>query len=303
MSRPLPVEGTFHLEGLLEAEPLAPGQFDSSIREWTTLTRRDLGLHFHAQFEGDTLNVMPDDRWLDERQTAASAEAAIEAALQNLLERMTGDRRPRIDSTIRSVRIGKGKEVQTLYAVNQEGKLELRSREQAADTAPPPFRPSRRQRLQAAAAAATVILTLFLLSSLFVDYRALFSGLIGDLRPIDFAAVQVESGPFEPWLAVEVSAGRRFRNELEIRVTPSPRLRRLLLDLQRGELPPELPWRDRLAVEAVARGILHIAFVDDEGEAFGFTRIRLSNLEEAEEAAKVNLPRPRRSFAAIRLDY
>ena len=302
MSESLPVEGTFRLDGLLEVRIDDVDGIRGKLEEWARQARREFGLHFHVQIEGSGLSVMPDAEVLDAEELSVSVEESVRSALQALVEILPEAARPNVMSTIRSIKFGRNEEVQTLYAVDAAGTVELQSRTQAAETAARPRKLTTREKLETGAFVAIAILLVFLISSIFIDYRALLRNTLLELRPVNVEAIEVSAGPFAEFVDVANATEGKFRGKIALKITAKERLAGFLQALEKDPVPDGISWKDKLAVEALARGYLHVEFYDDEGELVKHKELRVPvNLLTADDPLKIELPRDR--VARIRLTY
>jgi len=283
------VEGTLVLDGLLEGKiPRQPGA-EGRLREWVAAVA-SANLRFSLELEGGSFSILADNRPIPAEDLAPSPTERIAAAVGELLKLFPPQERRSIFSTLRSVEYRAGAEVQTMYAIGADGAIRVRERTVEAATTRA-LRPlGRREKLRIGLIGVVVALLVFLVSSIFVDYRAVLDRILEAVVPPDAAALKVETGAFADYFSVEQKSFRGGKAAV--------------LTLKRGKAFPldeaaveELLAKAgksvsaRLAVEALARGYVRCEYFDKKDKFLGFTTQRISGLREAESIELV-LPLP-----------
>lgn len=283
------VEGTLVLDGLLEGKiPRQPGA-ESRLREWIAAAAC-ANLRFSLEIEGGSFSILADNKPIPAEELAPSPAERIAAALRELLKVFAPEERRSIFSTLRSLEYREGAEVQTMYAIGPDGTIHVRERTVEARTAPVPRPLGRREKLRIGVIGLVVALLVFLVSSVFVDYREVLDRVLEAVVPLDAAALKVETGGFADYFTVEKKA---FRGGKAAVVT-----------LQRSEAFPldeagienllaksGNSLSDRLTIEALARGYVRCEYFGKKNKFLGFTTQRISGLRE-KETIELVLPLP-----------
>ena len=284
------IEGTYHLDGLVEGPLPDNAEVEQQMRDWIELTC-SLNLHFSLEIEGHRFSLLALDD-VATNDTHRNVRDEIAQALEQLLKLFPRRMQTRITSTLRSIEYTKGFEVQTVYAIRPDGQVDTKQRRIQVETTPPPQPPSTRERLRLGLLGLGVALLILLVSSVFVDYRALLDQTLSAVMPMDPAELQVKTGPFESLLEVA-------DKKLKARV--------LVLQLKRTKDYPCTPdalceaWsaaagdlERRLTLEALAKGYLRCEAFDDKGAFLQCTVHRISELAGEKKSAEIRVPLPRR---------
>jgi hypothetical protein len=277
------IEGSVILDGLLEGR-FAGGDFTAAdLRQWAKKAAQR-NLHFSIETDGDSFSVLGERRAVAAAEIGDDPARAIAEALGELLADMPHQTRASAMSTLRSLEYRKGEEIQTLYVLGPGGAVEVRQRVVDARTTAPLEPLTRGQRVRMALMGLGVAMLVFLASSVFVDYRAMFSRIVENVMPLSAADVAVDVGPFGEHFAVakkEVADGGRS----------------LVLTLKRGKAFPVTAEQaqklydqakdlsSRLSAESLARGYVRCECFDKEGKFLAVATPRIAELRKAETLA------------------
>lgn len=283
------LEGTLQLDGLLEGKINALPDGPNRLAEWVKFAA-SLGLPFTLEIDGASFSLLAGRQTLRVADLGGEPTETLVNALNQLVKAFPDTQRQEIYSTIRSTEYRPKLEVQTLYAMGPEGKIQPQQRSQAAETTPPPRPMSGKEKVRMAALGLLAVLVVLAISSIFIDYRTLLGDLRDRIMPYNAEAIAVEAGPFENYFSVE----NRRRGQ-----GPS-----LLIDLKRSDDFPKtdedlnrlytqagssLP--NRLAVESMASGYVRCEYYDKDGKYIGFTTERIGQLKQ-DDTTTLRLPLP-----------
>ena len=194
-------------------------------------------------------------------------------------------------STLRSVQYRRGEEVQTLYVI-VGGRVDVRQRTVEARTTAPIGPLTRKEKVRMALTGLAVALLVFLASSIFVDYRAMYARVVDAVVPVSADELVVEARPFGDSFSVA-----------EKKVVSVSGGRSLVLTLKRGKAFPvtaeqaqklhddakDLP--SRLVAESLARGYVRCEYFDKKDKFLAVATARVAELRKT-ETLKVSLPLP-----------
>ena len=282
------MEGTFVLDGLIEGRLPGDDEAAGRARQWAARAARN-GLPFALEIDGIRFSVLGEDRPLQVADLGDDPAETVAEALRELLEALPPDVRGEAFSTLRSTEYRRGEEVQTLYVVAPGGAIDVRQRIAEAATTAPPQPLSRRDKLRMAGTGLVAAVLVFLVSSVFVDYRALFDRIVEGVTPLNAAKLSVDAQRFARWLTVvekTADAGGRgvvlkLKRTSEFPVTDA--------DLRARLRACRDDPHQRLALEAVARGYVRCELFDKKGGFLGFAMVRIAPLRAAET---LDLPVP-----------
>lgn len=271
------VEGTFTLDGLLEGRLGDEGFGAAELRSWAARAG-DRGLHFSVEVEGNVFSVLGVRRAVSTADLGDEPSRAVAGALEDLLDEMPPDTRAGAMSTLRSIEYRKGEQVQTLYVLTPAG-LDVRQRRIDAETVSPAPPMTGKQKLRLALTGLGVAALALLVSSVFVDYRALLGRVADSMTPVSADDIAVDVGPFATSFSVDKKAIAKGS-------------RALVLTLKRGEGFPlsdqdiqkrcdeAKDVRARLTAEALARGYVRCECFDKEGKYLYSALVRVAGLRK-----------------------
>jgi hypothetical protein len=249
-----------------------------------------LGLPMSLDVAGGRYSLLAPGKPVPRASVSGNPPQVVERELGHLLEALPPEWRGGVFSTLRSVDAHDGYEVQTLYAVRPDGRVEATERtmavERAASAPAPRAGPSKTQVLGAAVA----VLAALFATSFFVDYGALLRGLVSRVKPLRAEELSVETGPFGSHLSAKVVDTQDGGATAVLRLERGAGWRgreETLAALADASLPPA----ERLATEALASGYVRCELFDEEGEFLGVATVRVRSLE-AKEAVEVRVPLP-----------
>lgn len=285
------VEGTISLDGLLEGRFAGESFTADDLRRWASRAVEH-HLHFSVETEGNSFSVLGERHRVKAADLGDDPARTVAEALDGLLDKMPPPTRTGAMSTLRSVEYRKGEEVQTLYVI-VGGKVDVRQRTVEARTTAPVGPLTRKEKVRMALMGLAVALLVFLASSIFVDYRAIYTNIVDAVVPISADELVVEPGSF----------GDSFSVTKKEVVSVSGGGRAIMLTLKRTKVFPvtteqiqklyddanDLP--SRLAVESLVRGYVRCEYFDKEGKFLAVTTARIAGLHKA-ETLEVALPLP-----------
>jgi len=284
------IEGTLVLDGLIEGRlPDLPDAVPL-LREWVG-SAASLKLQFHLEIDGNGFNILADNTPVQAEDLGPDPAKTIAGALQELLEAFPAEQQGHILSTLRSVECRRGMEVQTLYAVGANGRIETRQRTVDAATAPPPRELTRTDKLRLAGIGVVVALLVFLVSSIFVDYRAIVERIFEQITPFDPDKLAVETGSFADYLIVTKKASAEGGKQAVLTLKRQKAFPKNAADCERLLAGQDKSLSGRLTVEALARGYVRYEFFDKKNEFMGSGLLRVAGLRE-KETVELALPLP-----------
>jgi hypothetical protein len=296
------IEGSLVLDGLLQGRLPALPNMEGRLRDWVR-TATAAKLPFSLEMDGSSFSVLADNAPLPAAALGPSPSVAIADLLQDLLKIFPPDQRGGVTSTVRSMEYQKGEEVQTLYTVAPDGTVQTRSRSVSAETKAPPRPMTTKEKLRLAGGGLLVAAVIFLISSIFVDYRQLFGRMVDAARPFNADSLTVEMNGTGDYLALD-------------RKAVSDGGKAVVLTLKRGK---DFPLQEadyaallkkageslpaRLAVEALAAGYVRCEYFDKDGKFLGADMARIADLR-SKETVDLLLPLPSdRRLARVVLTY
>jgi hypothetical protein len=276
------IEGTVILDGLIQGKvPGLPGA-EQRLRDWAQFAR-SAHLAFNLEIAGGTFGFLADQTPIAASDLGHDSAETIKAALIELLKIFPPGERPAIFSTLRGVEYRKGEEVQTLYIVGPDGSVLARGRTVSAQTVAAEGPLSLRERAIHIAVGAILLVCLLMASSLFIDYRGIFTSLRNQLRPIDAAHFPVDASLFEPYFTVESKSASHTGPGLVLGLRRGPDFinPQILPTLRPATTQPDSD-ASRLVAAAVAAGYLRCEFFDEKNHFMGFVFIRIKPLRDTE---------------------
>ena len=199
-----------------------------------------------------------------------------------------GDR-AKLSSTLRSIEVRPGQEVQTIYRITPEGTVDLQSRvvEAKTHTAPPPLTMKERMRMGIFGLAAAV--AVIAISALFVDYAKLWREIREEVKLPSADGIAVENAVFADFFVVEkkqMTVDGKTLRLLVRRTSKFPINEKDFAALATG--PTTQPQMRRLTLDSLLRGYVRCECFDAKGEFLGFQMLRIAELRD-QEAVEVRV--------------
>lgn len=270
------IEGDLVLDGLVEGRlPPLPGT-EQKLRDWVRFVAA-AHLPLNLQIDGGQFSLLPDNAPLRAASVGPDPAEVISSAVEQMLKIFPPGERGKVTSTLRSIEVRPGEHIQTLYAIAPDGSVDCRQRSAPAKTKPrtPPL--TRRERWRMRIWAAGAILAILAISSIFIDYRAMWRDYRNHHSPLDAQHITVEFSAFSPFISI---SSKRL----------GPDGHGLTLTLERTAAMPasgeqlEAAWRAesslarRLALESLAKGYARVELFDGRGVYLGTVPIRIQPL-------------------------
>ncbi len=276
------IEGTFSLDGLLQGHVPPLPDVENKLRNWVQLAGGK-GMHFSLEIEGGNFNLLAVNRPMTADEFDGEASTLITGALNEVLKVFPPADKQALSSTLRSSEIRRGEEVQTLYLIGPDGTMQSHQRSVPAKTTPPPEPMSRREKVRLAVYGLAVAALIFGISAFFVDYRAAYHNLMDTIAPYNAGEIKVEAGAFNDYFTIDKQAISRDGKHLVLTLARGPEYPKDAAALRplTTRTAEDLPAR--LAVEAVARGVIRCEVFDKNGECFGMYQIRIVDLKTKEK--------------------
>lgn len=294
------VQGTIVIDGLIEGKCPDFGDIEDRLRQWKARAKAK-GLDFSLEIEGRTFSVLADNRPISAADLGPDPADSVAELLRDLLVIFPPGQRASLVSSIRSIEYGQNVEIQTVYAIGPDGRIETRQRTVDAQTTAPPKPLTGSEKLKLAGLGLVAALLVFAVTAVFIDYGEVFSDLWDTVVPFDTDAVTVETGRFAKYFTVEKKAVTRGKDGKYVVLTVKrteafPRNDKDIADLlaKARQYLDDARFRNEAAlatVQALARGYVRCEMFDREGKFLSFADTRITGLRSA-ETVELALPMP-----------
>jgi hypothetical protein len=294
------VEGTISLNGLLEGPLPDDSAAEERLRDWVRSLRK-MGAVFELEVSAGSFSLLPRDEPFACGSLGDRPHEALSQAFEQLLSLFPAEVKCRTTSTLRSSEFRKGEEVQTLYLVDGSGSIRIEQRTVAAETEAPPKPLTPREVVRSVAIAIVVLAAVLGITSLFVDLPGIGRQLIGTVRPVNVDEVDIDASAYASYFAVEKK--EIHRDELRLTLRRTDAFPTTDAALQREADASAGSIRERLAVEALARGIVRCDAFDSEGNFVASANVRVGGLREKETLVMEIPLRTNRRFRLGKIEF
>lgn len=261
------IEGTYHLDGLLEGR-LFSNMDEQTIRRFIHDTKKE-GLEFYLKMEQGSFSILPSQKV----RALTNREMPVDSILKRLLEEFVSHYAPeessQFMSTLRSVEYVKGFEKQVLYGIDGRGAVAVEKRMVPAETTSPRAELTLKQKMQFLGFVSGVMLVMFLISTAFVPYKQIAFSIIDSVKPYNLDKLTVSSSAFSDYFNLKEATINSKDQTLALvfKITPSFPLTKEQLNA--GWLLAEKEMEKRLVLEAIARQAVRCLLFDKEGKYTG----------------------------------
>ena len=285
------IEGTITLDGLVEGRLPPDPDFPARLGDWVRLMAK-MGLKVELEIEGSSFNLLANPVQCSVDRLGGDATSQIRSAVEQLAQAFPDSSEAQLFSTLRSVEYAPSEEIQTVYVLRPDGTVEAQQRSLQATTTPPTPPPSPRERLRVLLGGLAVVAIVFGVSAIFVDYGSMFRSFWHRVVPIDAEAIEVDASRYAAYF--EVTARERGEGGQSVRLTLKRTADYPTSDAQLAVAyaRQDLTFRDRLALDALARGYVTFEVLGEDGTFLGGSVLRVRRLAEEEETTLV-VPVPR----------
>lgn len=277
--------GTFVVDGLLEGTA-GPG-IEEKLTQWIRLARR-AGYRFSLEVEAGTFSLLGENVPVPVDPPDSEITEPLRDLLQQLLEAMPENEQASLFSTVRSVEYGDGVETQTLYVIGPERTFEARQRVVDAVTAPAQRALTKSEKIRLGVISFLVLAALFLISSVFIDYRELFTKTWRKVAPVDTEAIELAAGPYEPYIKLSHLDTARGGRVLKVQLAPAAAFPKSMEAVEAELAKPGLSLVQRKVLESLASGYVRIELHGEDGWQ-STTVVRVAGLR-SEDAIDAEIP-------------
>jgi len=284
-------EGTVQLDGLIEGRiPPDAESIEQRLREWVEFAKQ-ANLRFSLDIDGAGFSLLPDTSPIPADDLGPDPSETIRDLLDQLLSVFTPPQRTSVFSTLRSSEFQPGKEIQTIYAIGSDGRIDVQQRTVEAETTKPAEPLTLARKIRLAGLGLAIAAVLLAISSIWVPYGRLISEAVHRAQPVDADKIALDLGHFEPYLEPNDMSTRRVDKHLL-----------LVISIRRTEAFPtdaaelQAAWEaagddlhKRLTIEALARGQLSVEQFDAEGKYRGRFPVRIAGLRE-KQTVSLDIP-------------
>lgn len=282
------IEGTLIIDGLIEGKiPALPGA-QEKLAAWVNFARA-AGMEFDLQVDGGSFSLLADNSPRPVKKFAPNPSEIISAAVGEMIKTIPPAERGKLTSTLRSIEIRAGEEVQTIYAIAPDGTVGLQSRVVEARTHAPPPALTLKERLRMGLFGLVAAVVVIAVSAVFVDYPKLWREIREEVKLPSAEGITVENPVFGEFFAVEkkqMTVDAKTLRLLVRRTDKFPINEKGFAAA--GTQPTTQPVLRRLTLDSLARGYVRCECFDGKGELVGFQMVKIGGLKD-EEAVEVRV--------------
>lgn len=269
------VQGTITLDGLVEGR-LGEDEAAARLREWVEFVGQ-LGLRFNLDVNGGQFSMLPDDAPKSTANLGDVPERSIADALEQLVTALPEDVRPHVFSTLRSAEYRPGEEVQSIYGIGVDGKVDVQRRVVDAQTVAPPEPIDLKTKIRMGLSGLVVALAILGIASFFVDFGDLWGQTMETITPMSPDEMNIEMTALEGLIAMEKEVSVTNSRRLKMTIVRGPGFPADRAALE-AMIAAETDASKRLAMEALLRGYVRVEMYDKEGKFYHHAELRIADL-------------------------
>lgn len=269
------VQGTITLDGLVEGR-LGDDEAAGRLREWTAFVDQ-LGVKFNLDINGGQFSLLPDDAPKSTANLGDAPERSIADALEQLVAALPEDARPHVFSTLRSAEYRPGEEVQSIYGIGVDGKVEVQRRVVNAQTVAPPEPIDLKTKIRMVLSGLVVALAILGIASFFVPVGDLWGEAMDTITPMSSDELLIEMTALDGLIAMEEEVAVTSARRLKLTIVRGPGFPADHAALEQM-IADETDASKRLAMEALLRGYVRVEMYDKEGKFIGTSELRIADL-------------------------
>lgn len=282
------LEGTIAFDGLIQGRLPARGDAVAVMNEWVEFAR-GIGIRFGLETRGGTFSLLPDDAPVSVQQLGAAPEETIVQMLEQFASAFDVESKGTLTSTLRSNEYRRNLEVQCVYLF-AGGAVRMQKRSLEAETVRPPEPLSPRQRLKVGLVGLAGVVILGAVLFLIPGVREMFGQVVDTVRPIDWKTVTVDVGPYGRWIKAEIDQSKSSRARLTLNLSALPTFPKTDAEWAVVAQEPTLTFREKLALENLARGYLRVELFDADGRYVRSGELRIVELQAGKSPLPAVIP-------------
>lgn len=257
------VEGTFRLDGLLEG-PLFTEDDESYLKQFTEQARQD-NIHFALSLQSNRFSLLADPHIQLRPTHCASIDTFVSKHLNRLLQNYTPQEYQKLMSTVRSSDFTPGKETQTIYAIDSNGKICIEQRTIACETIPPAAPLTKRQKYIYGLSGIGIVILLLAISIFFVPYRKMGVAIVENLKPYNIERLETTS-VYEDFFSIENISRNTKLSCFIIICKKTDNFPSTKEELNAAWIQASQSMSNRLAIESLARQQIRCILYNEAGK-------------------------------------
>jgi hypothetical protein len=271
----MPLEDTYVLEGMLQG-PM-PGQSEAAAAlEAMGPTLGGKNAHFSFQREGRRFSLLADEETHDTRVFhPLTLSASIQQALEKIMGLLSPPERTQVFSTLRCREYRMGCEQQTVYQIFPPGMVQVQSRDTPANVQTRPQAWTRKEKILLGMGAAGILGLAAGVSTLFVDYRAMFGRALTNIRGTSLTELKVDAAPLGEYVKVEAKELNTAKDTLVLTLSRGPKWEE---GLKSARPAANADWPTALAIEALQKKYAMVFLIDTDGRVVRSSVLPLDGL-------------------------
>ena len=278
---PLPVAGTFRLDGMIQGPLPSDPAVIGNLQAWVVSAKAS-GLHFHFGLDAPYFSIVADPSVHPTAKLAGPDLAELLSDALNALMALLPSPNPgSCFSTVRSEEFRPGVAIQTIFVLAADGRIASESRTVSSQTKGDPNRLALAFVRRTVLPALAVLLLVLGVSSFFIDYRGLFARAYDRMLPPGKDSISVSQAALGDFVAVELTGLDRRRGTLWFKLKRGANWEHALSSTPQQCLAS---WPEYLIHLAIQQRRLHIELYDRDGNHFGGGEISLDGLHQSSSA-------------------
>jgi hypothetical protein len=240
-------------------------------------------MDFDLQVDGGSFSLLADNSPRPARKFAPNPSEIISAALGEMLKTIPPGDRGKFTSTLRSVEVRPGEEVQTIYTISPEGTVDAQQRTVEARTKAPPPPLTIKERLRMGIFGLAAAVAVIAVSAVFVDYRKLWREIRDEVKTPSAEGIAVENAAFVEFFVVEKKQMTVDGKGLRLLLRRTSKFPLSEKDFAAATTQPTTqPALRRVTLDSISRGYVRCELFDGKGAFAGFVMVRIGGLREEE---------------------
>jgi hypothetical protein len=282
------LEGTFHLDGLIEG-PLFSDDDEQIIRRFIQEARTN-GITFHLSIDGGRFSILPDTQPIKLPAAAVSADSTISTCIENWLANYSPPEHSQLMSTLRSVEYLPNRERQTLYAIHPAGTVSVEQRTVETETIAPAPPLDKKAILKNAAFFLMTLCVIIAISAIFVPYRDILGRFWQNVKPYNAEQLQINADTYADFFSIDTAEYDKETRLIKITCTTLEKFPITTQQLNQAWKKTDNSLPDKLAIESLARGYLLCEFFDAEDKFITHRSCRINYDPEKANSFYIHIP-------------
>ena len=267
------IEGIITIDGMIEGKMTLTQDLVGKLQEWINFSS-SLDFEFSLEMGSNSFNILAEKKQISVKKFGPDPAKKIMDTISELISVIPEEYKSRLFSTLRTIEYEPGLEIQTIYAILPDGKIECQTRTIKAKTTSfshPVFR----KHMRPVITGVIVSLVLLFASSFFVNYSQLIKDFGNSLSSVKTDSIKINNELFSSFFFCEQIQWDEGREQIVLVLKRTDSFFTAISNLKLSE---NENLEKNLIIESITKGYIRCEIFNSEQIFLGFSFLRIKDL-------------------------